>query len=579
VSALVKDIDLGLLDRRADARAVDADKVRAIASSMVDVGQINPIRVRQKEGGRFEIVAGVHRVEACRSLGLAEVDALIVESGDLFAELAMIDENLCRADLGPADRARQMARRKAIYEELHPEVQHGGARSEPASRQVGDLNQPAPPQAERFTADTARQTGTSERTVQREAERGEKISPDVLELIRGTDLDTGTYLDGLKRFAPDRQRMMVERDLEALRLREVNGARAIAPRRQEPADSLDFFPTPPWATRALLEDVLLAVFGESIEGLQVWEPACGEGHISGVLEEYGAKVAATDIFDYSLDGRSPPGWRGTTDFLDPDQGGSPDWIITNTPFGPVALEMALKALRLTKRGLALFVRQQWLETPGRYERLFKDQPPAIYAQFVERVPLHKGRWEPEGDTLTAYCWLVWFPGRAAAGTRMIWIPPGRREVRSRVDDVERFTAHPVMPVSRHGAEEAAAGGDCPDSPAAETVTGGATQPAAATGEDDPSASPVDPAFALYRQLVAADQHRGQHSKATAEPILRAAYACEPVIPTKTIAADIGAPIGSVLGWASRLDLTRLDRRGGPGGIGRPKQEAANALDR
>src|SRR5690606_27106177 len=103
---------------------------------------------------------------------------------------------------------------------------------------------------------TATVTGASERTVQRDAERGEKISPDVLDLVRGTELDRGTYLDGLKRFGPDQQRMLVERDLDALEDGEVNGARAIAARRLEPADSLDYFPTPPWATRALIEVVL-----------------------------------------------------------------------------------------------------------------------------------------------------------------------------------------------------------------------------------------------------------------------------------------------------------------------------------
>jgi hypothetical protein len=40
----------------------------------------------------------------------------------LHAELAMIDENLCRVELSPSDRARQTARRKAIYLELHPET-------------------------------------------------------------------------------------------------------------------------------------------------------------------------------------------------------------------------------------------------------------------------------------------------------------------------------------------------------------------------------------------------------------------------------------------------------------------------
>lgn len=105
----------------------------------------------------------------------------------------MIDENLCRAELSPADRARQTARRKAIYEELNPETRHGGDRSEP-SRQLGDL-----PDADRFSADTARATGLSERTVQRDAERGEVIGG-AASLIRvWLPKDIGRLLQGRQR--------------------------------------------------------------------------------------------------------------------------------------------------------------------------------------------------------------------------------------------------------------------------------------------------------------------------------------------------------------------------------------------
>lgn len=64
----------------------------------------------------------------------------------------------------------------------------------------------------------------------------------------------------------------------------------------------------------------------------------------------------------------------------------------------------------------------------------------------------------------------------------------------------------------------------------------------------------------YRRLVAEDQHRGRHTKATAEPIVRAAYACDPIIPTKQLAADLGHPVGTALTWASRLGLTQTGRR-------------------
>ena len=227
----------------------------------------------------------------------------------------------------------------------------------------------------------------------------------------------------------------------------VNGSRAIMASRQEAIDSLDFFPTPPWATRALVEDVLPQL-GVSLADATVWEPACGEGHISGVLEEYAREVAATDIFDYSIEGRSPPGWRGPAgDFLkvpSVDFGGF-DWIITNPPFEEKAIEFVDHALDHTRFGVAMFFRSQWaVEGVERYERLFRDTPPTLSAWFVERVNLCKGRWDPEGSTATAYCWLVWLKGEAPRAP--FYIPPGRREARWHDGDVERFTVHPVLPL-------------------------------------------------------------------------------------------------------------------------------------
>lgn len=70
----------------------------------------------------------------------------------------------------------------------------------------------------------------------------------------------------------------------------------------------------------------------------------------------------------------------------------------------------------------------------------------------------------------------------------------------------------------------------------------------------------DPAHA-YRLLIAASQvAAGAYTKATAEPIVRAAYACDPIIPTKQLADDLGHPVGTVLTWASRLSLTSTERR-------------------
>lgn len=78
----------------------------------------------------------------------------------------MIDENLCRAELSPIDRAKQTARRKAIYLELHPETGHGGDRK---SDQVDNLS------TRSFATETASLIGKDERSVRRDVERGEKV--------------------------------------------------------------------------------------------------------------------------------------------------------------------------------------------------------------------------------------------------------------------------------------------------------------------------------------------------------------------------------------------------------------------
>ncbi len=219
------------------------------------------------------------------------------------------------------------------------------------------------------------------------------------------------------------------------------GSRAIMASRQEPDDSLDYFPTPPWATRALVELVLKRTgHSASFHAQTAWEPACGEGHMAEVLSEYFKDVTASDIH--------PHGYGHVANFLGDIVPGSDDWIITNPPFGANAEAFVLRALEFAQVGVAMFLRLQWLETVGRFERIFQPFPPAIIAQFAERVPVHKGRWEPEGDTATAYLWIIWLKNRPGKTTEFMWIPPGQREALSRSDDVERFTTQPVTKAFR-----------------------------------------------------------------------------------------------------------------------------------
>jgi vacuolar-type H+-ATPase subunit I/STV1 len=132
----------------------------------------------------------------------------------LRSELAMIDENLMRAELTPADRAAQTARRKAIYLELHPETAHGAVGRGGYDENSGQV-------VRSFSAATSEATGKDERTVRRDAERGEKICSEALTLVRGTELDTGTYLDKLKKLPVEEQLGTAQRALSGIARREV----------------------------------------------------------------------------------------------------------------------------------------------------------------------------------------------------------------------------------------------------------------------------------------------------------------------------------------------------------------------
>ncbi|MEL7513653.1 MAG: SAM-dependent DNA methyltransferase [Pseudomonadota bacterium] len=216
--------------------------------------------------------------------------------------------------------------------------------------------------------------------------------------------------------------------------------------RLSPAGELDYYPTPPWATRALIE--ALRARGLLI-GKSVWEPACGEGYMARPLAEAFETVRATDIFDYSA---AFPEQDGIVDFLldwpDPDAPPASDWIFTNPPFNR-SLEFAELALRRARLGVAFFVKVQWLEGITRHRRIFSRHTPRLILHFAERVPLVKARMDPEARTNQAYIWIVWIkrPLAELAGEALPlppetgWIAPSRATLERPAD----YPASPPIP--------------------------------------------------------------------------------------------------------------------------------------
>lgn len=140
--------------------------------------------------------------------------------------------------------------------------------------------------------------------------------------------------------------------------------------------------------------------------------------MSRPLSEYFAHVDAADAFAY--------GFAPIRDFLTyPYEAQSHDWVITNPPFR-LAEEFVARALVVARRGVAILARTVFLESVGRYETIFRSQPPTIFAQFSERVPMVKGRVDEKASTATGYAWFVWDKMVVEPYPRLAWVPPCRR---------------------------------------------------------------------------------------------------------------------------------------------------------
>lgn len=193
-----------------------------------------------------------------------------------------------------------------------------------------------------------------------------------------------------------------------------NTSHAVMAQRIEAQDSPDDFPTPPWATRALCEHVLSK---SDLAGQTCLEPACGRGYMTSPLSEYFGNVASFDAYPY--------GFAPIRDFLSyPYEAASHDWVITNPPFR-LAEDFVLRALTVARQGVAILARSVFLESAGRYEAIFSKHAPSVFAQFVERVPMVKGRLDRKASTATGYAWLVWY--KNYDGPPLLrWVPPCRK---------------------------------------------------------------------------------------------------------------------------------------------------------
>lgn len=207
----------------------------------------------------------------------------------------------------------------------------------------------------------------------------------------------------------------------------------------------DDFPTPCWATRALLRHPR---YSDAIIGSDIVEPACGRGYMVKPIREFvdhGCVVVTSDICKYpQVFGDHEP---RVADFLDETfQLPIYAWVITNPPF-KAAEAFARRALN-AGLCLALFVRTNWINGVAARYRLFQEYPPSAIMFFSQRVGLREGACDPNVSTATDYCWVAWDGyaiKRAPVESGVFcggvsWFPPDTRQKFEYADDYPGYEA-------------------------------------------------------------------------------------------------------------------------------------------
>ncbi len=155
----------------------------------------------------------------------------------------------------------------------------------------------------------------------------------------------------------------------------------------------DFYPTPEYVTKALTDNYKFTG--------KIWEPACGDGRMSRVLEQC-YEVESSDLINrgYGLTG---------VDFL--TSGKKAENIVTNPPFN-LAFEFIEQGLRLSERSLALLLPIRYL-TGKKRAKLYYKCPPAKIIVIPNKVDF-LGFGKPAME----FAWFIWEKG--AKQTEIVW---------------------------------------------------------------------------------------------------------------------------------------------------------------
>jgi len=185
----------------------------------------------------------------------------------------------------------------------------------------------------------------------------------------------------------------------------LNGGYKPTTKRFADLNGPDFYPTPKWATYALIDN-------EKFTG-DIWECACGDGEMSEVLEKTGNNVISSDLYDRGY------GEIGH-DFLETNR--KILNVITNPPFHS-AEGFVTSGLRSVENKFSLLLRLAFLEGAKRANNIFHVCPPSRVWVFSERITFYPRGAKRAGSGTTAYAWFVWDKSHSGP-TELRWFKPG-----------------------------------------------------------------------------------------------------------------------------------------------------------
>jgi hypothetical protein len=156
----------------------------------------------------------------------------------------------------------------------------------------------------------------------------------------------------------------------------------------------DYYATEPKAMELLLEQ-------ESFSN--VWECACGAGHLANILKEKLILGKATDLIERGYG-------QGKVDFLLESDNWDGD-IITNPPY-KYAQQFVEQSLKIIPDGrkVAMFLKLTFLEGKERKKMFSKYPPKTIYVSSSRLKCALNGEFDKTGSSAAAYAWFVWVKG-------------------------------------------------------------------------------------------------------------------------------------------------------------------------